>query len=85
MRLLGTFLILSLATVGNVPAQVPEVVGDVLDRYKAFRPGKDELAMYRIDWASSLEEAQRRALREKRPVFLVIIHAQYGDLSSGHC
>ena len=84
MRRLCTALILSLATMGTVPAQVPEV-GSVLDRYKAFRPGKDDLAMYRIDWASSLEEAQRRALREKRPVFLVIIHAQYGDLSSGHC
>ena len=84
MRRLCIVLILSLATVGIVPAQVTEV-GGVLDRYKAFRPGKDDLAMYRIDWASSLEEAQRRALREKRPVFLVIIHAQYGDLSSGHC
>ena len=84
MRRLCTVLILSLATVGIVPAQVPEV-GAVLDRYKAFRPGKDDLAMYQIDWASSLQEAQRRALREKRPVFLVIIHAQYGDLSSGHC
>lgn len=84
MRRLCIVLILSLATVGIVPAQVTEV-GVVLDRYKAFRPGKDDLAMYRIDWASSLEEAQRRALREKRPVFLVIIHAQYGDLSSGHC
>ena len=84
MRHLCIVLILLLATVGIVPAQVTEV-GAVLDRYKAFRPGKDDLAMYRIDWASSLEEAQRRALREKRPVFLVIIHAQYGDLSSGHC
>ena len=84
MRRLCIVLILSLAAVGIVPAQVTEV-GAVLDRHKAFRPGKDDLAMYRIDWASSLEEAQRRALREKRPVFLVIIHAQYGDLSSGHC
>ncbi len=84
MRRLRAVLILSLATVGIVQAQVAEV-GAVLDRYRAFRPGKDDLAMYRIDWASSLEEAQRRALREKRPVFLVIIHAQYGDLSSGHC
>ena len=84
MRRLCIVLILSLATVGIVPAQVPEV-GAVLDRYKVFRPGKDDLAMYQIDWASSLEEAQKRALREKRPVFLVIIHAKYGNLSSGHC
>ena len=60
-------------------------VKSVLDRYEDFRPQADDLAMYRIDWAPSLEEAQKRARREKRPVFLVIIHAQYGDLTSGHC
>ena len=84
MRCLCSILILSLATAGIVSAQSPEA-GAILDRYKAFRPGKDDLAMYQIDWASSLEEAQKRALREKRPVFLVIIHAKYGNLSSGHC
>ena len=41
--------------------------------------------MYRLDWAASLEDARRRATRERRPVLLVIIHAQYGDLASGHC
>jgi hypothetical protein len=60
-------------------------VKSVLDLYEDFRPQADDLAMYQIDWAPSLEEAQKRALREKRPVFLVIIHAQYGDLTSGHC
>mgnify|MGYP004066183461 FL=1 len=60
-------------------------VKSVLDRYEDFRPQADDLAMYQIDWAPSLEEAQKRARREKRPVFLVIIHAQYGDLTSGHC
>ena len=60
-------------------------VKSVLDRYADFRPAAKELAMYQIDWAPSLEEAQKRALQEKRPVFLVIIHAQYGDLTSGHC
>jgi len=84
MRGLCIVLALLLMPVAIAPAQVPEV-GAVLDRYKAFRPGKDDLAMYQIDWASSLQEAQKRAFREKRPVFLVIIHAQYGDLSSGHC
>ena len=60
-------------------------VKSVLERYADFRPQADDLAMYQIDWAPSLEEAQKRARREKRPVFLVIIHAQYGDLASGHC
>jgi hypothetical protein len=60
-------------------------VKSVLDRYADFRPAAKDLAMYQIDWAPSLAEAQKRARREKRPVFLVIIHAQYGDLTSGHC
>ncbi len=60
-------------------------VQSVLDRYADFRPAAKDLVMYQLDWAPSLEEAQKRALREKRPVFLVIIHAQYGDLTSGHC
>ena len=60
-------------------------VKSVLERYADFRPQADALAMYQIDWAPSLKEAQKRARREKRPVFLVIIHAQYGDLASGHC
>ena len=57
----------------------------ILERYDAFRPHARDLAMYRLDWAASLEEARARAAREKRPVLLVIIHAQYGDLFSGHC
>ena len=60
-------------------------VKKTLERYASFRPRAKDLAMYQIDWAPSLAEAQKRALREKRPVFLVIIHAQYGDLASGHC
>ena len=66
------------------PAQ-DSAVKSVLNRYTDFRPAAKDLAMYQIDWAPSLAEAQKRALREKRPVFLVIIHAQYGDLASGHC
>jgi len=79
----GSLAVLLLATT-FAPAQ-DSTVKSVLDRYADFRPEAKELAMYRIDWAPSLEEAQKRALQEKRPVFLVIIHAQYGDLTSGHC
>ena len=57
----------------------------VLERYADFRPDADALAMYRLDWAESLDEARKRAAREKRPVLLVVIHAKYGDLASGHC
>ncbi|MFP6634021.1 MAG: hypothetical protein VCD16_15415 [Planctomycetota bacterium] len=79
----GSLAVLLLATT-FAPAQ-DSTVKSVLDRYAGFRPAAKDLAMYRIDWAPSLAEAQKRARREKRPVFLVIIHAQYGDLTSGHC
>jgi len=57
----------------------------VLVKYEAMRPSDQELAMYRLDWADSLEEAKQRAAKEGRPIFLIIIHAKYGDISSGHC
>lgn len=84
MKRFLTALVLPLVPAAIISAQTPKVQS-VLERYGDFRPQADELAMYQIDWASSLQEAQKRALLEKRPVFLVIIHAQYGDLTSGHC
>ena len=77
-------LILLMATASIASAQDQEA-RSILERYDAFRPRARDLAMYRLDWAASLEEARERAAREKRPVLLVIIHAQYGDLFSGHC
>lgn len=58
---------------------------ETLERFRQLRPGDDDLAMYRLDWAPSLEAAQKRAAKEKRPVLLVVIHAKYGDMISGHC
>ena len=84
MKTFFSSLALLLLAASIAPAQDSKVKS-VLDRYADFRPAAEDLAMYQIDWAPSLEEAQKRALREKRPVFLVIIHAQYGDLTSGHC
>ena len=77
-------LALLLLAASFAPAQ-DSAVKSILDRYADFRPAAKDLAMYQIDWAPSLAAAQKRALQEKRPVFLVIIHAQYGDLTSGHC
>lgn len=54
-------------------------------KYRAIRPNDEELAMYRLDWAESLSLAQERARLENRPVCLAVIHARYGDLTSGHC
>ena len=77
-------LVILLATASIASAQ-DDKARSILDRYDAFRPRAKDLAMYRLDWAASLEEARQRAARERRPVLLVIIHAQYGDLYSGHC
>ena len=82
-RILGILIWLLLAT--PLALAQDNAVKSVLDRYADFRPAAKDLVMYQLDWAPSLAEAQKRALREKRPVFLVIIHAQYGDLTSGHC
>ena len=84
MKTFFSSAVLLLLAASFAPAQ-DSAVKSVLDRYADFRPAAKDLAMYQLDWAPSLEEAQKRALREKRPVFLVIIHAQYGDLTSGHC
>jgi len=84
MKTFFSSLVLLLLAASFAPAQ-DSAVQSVLDRYADFRPAAKDLVMYQIDWAPSLAEAQKRALREKRPVFLVIIHAQYGDLTSGHC
>ena len=57
----------------------------ILAGYEALSPTDKDLAMYRLDWAASLDVALKRAAKENRPVCLVIIHAKYGDIASGHC
>ena len=57
----------------------------ILARYQAIRPAARDLGMYRLDWADSLDIALKRAAKENRPVCLIIIHAKYGDIASGHC
>jgi len=57
----------------------------ILARYQAIRPAAKDLGMYRLDWADSLDEALKRAAKENRPVCLIVIHAKYGDIASGHC
>ena len=69
---------------GFVFAEDPSVKR-ILAGYKALRPAAKDLAMYRLDWEDSLEIALKRAARESRPVCLIIIHARYGDITSGHC
>ena len=57
----------------------------ILARYQAIRPAAKDLGMYRLDWADSLDVALKRATKENRPVCLILIHAKYGDIASGHC
>jgi hypothetical protein len=57
----------------------------LLGKYNTIRPDDDQLAMYRLDWVESLADAQDLALLENRPVCLMVIHARYGNITSGHC
>ena len=84
MKTFFSSLVLLLLTTTLAPAQDSKVKS-VLDRYADFRPAAKDLGMYRLDWAASLAAAQERALLENRPVCLVVIHARYGDITSGHC
>ena len=74
----------SLHLVGFVTAEDVDVER-ILARYQAIRPAAKDLGMYRLDWADSLDIALKRAAKENRPVCLIIIHAKYGDIASGHC
>jgi hypothetical protein len=80
-------LILALAVVftSNIAMAQDAEVDRVLAKYLKLRPSEAELAMYSLDWADSLAEALQRGVHENRPIAVVIIHAQYGDIRSGHC
>ena len=85
-RRLMPALALLTALAGPVAALAQDRAADEARRkYEAARPSESELAMYKLDWAATLEEAQTRAAKERRPVFLVVIHAKYGNLFTGHC
>ena len=76
-------LLVVMATAGLAADQTE--VDRVLSRFKAKRPDARQLAMYRLDWADSIETALERSRAEGRPVMLIVIHARYGDITSGHC
>ena len=78
-------LLSALAAEDIAAADPPAEVRSILRRFDVFRPGDADLAMYRLDWAPTLDAALETASRDGRPVLLVVIHAKYGDLASGHC
>jgi hypothetical protein len=49
----------------------PEVTR-VLERFDRAKPDAKALAFYSLDWAPNLKEAQARAAKERRPVFLIV-------------
>jgi hypothetical protein len=57
----------------------------VLDKYQSIRPQAADLAIYQLDWASTLKAAKERAGKEGRPIFLVVVRNSFGELCSGHC
>ena len=77
--------LVSLLTITSLSFAQDEAAKQLLARFADMRPTTSELGMYRLDWAGSLDEALQRAAEEHRPVFLIVIHAKYGDVSSGHC
>ena len=76
---------LTALVVSSIALAQDENVSRVLAKFDRIRPSERDLAMYRLDWADSLSDAQKRAAREGRPIVLIIIHAKYGDILSGHC
>jgi len=80
-------LLLALAALAATTSATAEdaEVGRILARHAQLRPSAAELAMYTLEWAPSLDEALKRAKAESRPILLIVIHALYGDVISGHC
>jgi hypothetical protein len=69
-----------------VPADPPDAeVREVLDQYRSALPALDDLAVYRLDWTPTLDEAKQKGAREHRPVLLIVVTNSYGNLHSGHC
>ena len=75
---------LLLATCGTLRAEDLEAAR-VETWYHLLRPTNRELSIYQLDWEASLEPARNRAALDSRHICLIIGHAKYGDLASGHC
>ena len=84
-KILLCFACLLVASVPITALAQDTVAKQILARFRTIRPDDESLAMYRLDWAESLESALERSSKGHRPIFLVIIHAKYGDISAGHC
>lgn len=79
---LGALLLLAAAATAR--AQSDEV-RQFLKWHEDCRPTSEELAIYGLDWAPDYDTALARAREEDRPILLVRVHAQYGNMTTGHC
>ena len=83
MRVIFCAFFTALATTAALADEMS--VRQLLAKYDAIRPDDDQLAMYRLDWETSLATAQQRPRSDNRPVCLVCLHARSCDIIPGHC
>ena len=77
--------ILATACVAGASGADQSDVKSILNMFESVRPREPDLALYQLDWMPTLKEAEERAAKEERPIFLVVVTNSFGDLFSGHC
>lgn len=65
------WVIWSLLVVAGVGRAADPDVELLRQRFSKAKPDAKALAFYSLDWSPSLKEAQARAKKERRPVFLI--------------
>jgi hypothetical protein len=70
MKRTCVWLILLTASVPAV-AQEP-AVQRVLRQFETAKPTERSMAFYSLDWVANLADAKSRALKEQRPIFLIL-------------
>ena len=58
---------------GTVPAAAQEpAVQRVLRQFETAKPTERSMGFYSLDWVANLADAKARALKEQRPIFLIL-------------
>lgn len=60
---------------------------EIEQQFQANYPSQKELAIYTLDWETSLAAAKQRAKKENRPIFFIVVTNYTGPTNffSGHC
>ena len=87
MPLRTTLALLTALWATSLPhAQAPDGdVQNILDKYRLARPADKDLAIFQLDWVPTLKDARERAVKEQRPILLLVVTNSYGTLFTGHC